>query len=136
LTRRSGPTDWGASWSHTGQRRPGEVADAEDPAIYLSERSGMDEYRFPALPPGRYTVRMHFAETWVTQPGQRVFSVAANGKPVIQDLDVLGETGGRQRTAIVREFGVSLPRGILSLSFTSAHQVPMVNGIEIVQLTQ
>ena len=51
------------------------VANTRDPAMYRSERYSMAGYSF-AVPNGKYTVKLHFAETFdgITGPGQRVFS--------------------------------------------------------------
>jgi hypothetical protein len=48
-----------------------------------------------------YTVRLHFVEPWPAKAGDRVFSVALEGKTVIEDFDIVREAGlfGSSRTS-------------------------------------
>jgi len=81
-----------------------------------------------------YTVKMHFAETYWTAAGQRVFSVALNGKYVVNDLDVLKTAGGQniaydpQFTANADKYGQIIAQFI----YGGADQ-PFINAIEVVQ---
>jgi outer membrane protein assembly factor BamB len=59
-----------------------------------------------------YTVRLHFLEPDRLPPGQRVFSVALQGKEVLKDFDIACVAGGPNR-AVVREFrGVPVTHGL------------------------
>jgi hypothetical protein len=60
-----------------------------------------------------YTVRLHFLEPDRLESGQRVFSVALQGKEVLKDFDIAREAGGPNRP-VVREFrGVSVTSGLM-----------------------
>ena len=102
------------------------------PEVYLTERYGKMTYRF-AVPNGKYTVRLHFAETYdgIKAEGERVFSVKINGQPALTDFDVLKAAGGFAKP-IVKEFkGVQVADGKLLIEFAEKTQSPEVNGIEI-----
>ena len=110
-----------------------------DPAIYRSSRQGDFTYEIP-LKPGVYELHLMFAET-VYGPeeaggggeGSRIMNIAANGKPVLSNFDVIADSGGA-RTADVRVFTDIAPGndGFLHLSFSSAAGGrAMISGIEI-----
>ena len=81
-----------------------------------------------------YTVKTHFAETYWTGAGERVFSVALNGKYVVNDLDVFKTAGGQnvaydpQFTANADKYGQIIAQFI----YGGADQ-PFINGIEVVK---
>jgi len=106
------------------------IANTKDPMIYRAERYGMTAFS-QKLPNGKYTVKLHFAETYegITGPGQRVFSVKVQGHE-IQDLDVWAKTGGSQR-ADVETVEVEVTEGKLDITFQSKTENPEINGIEI-----
>ena len=63
--------------------------------VYLSQRYVPFTYILTGLiADAPYTVKMHFAETYWTGPGERIFSVGINGKYVMNDLDVFKTAGG------------------------------------------
>ena len=78
----------------------------------------------------RYTIRLHFADPQNNRPGERIFSVALQGKEVLADFDVAGEAGGVNR-AIVRELHGVVVSGTLSVSFIRAKGRPILSGIEV-----
>ncbi len=121
--------------------KPIDTSGVNDPApqaVYQSERWGDDfTYRIPNLTPGaQYRVRLHFAEIYFSQPGQRMFNVAINGQPVLSDFDVLAAAGGPDK-AIVREFTVTARQnGTIEIHFTDGSQNhPKISGIEIVPVS-
>jgi alcohol dehydrogenase (cytochrome c) len=93
----------------------------------------MSAYEFN-LPNGKYTVRLHFAETYadITAVGQRIFSFVVQGQPPAKDFDLFKEAGGIYK-AIVREHkGVAVTEGKLKIEFSANVQNPAINGIEII----
>jgi len=84
------------------------------------------------LAPGKYTVRLHFAETYdgVTSDGERVFDVSFNGKVVLKDFDVFKEAGGANKPVIKEIKGVEVTDK-LAIDFETNQQNPEINGIEI-----
>jgi len=110
----------------------------QDPAIYRTSRQGDFKYDIP-LKPGIYELRLHFAETYYGPEdvggggeGSRVMTIAANGRPLLNDLDVIADSGGG-RTADAKVFTDIAPAndGVLHLSFSSTSGRGMVSAIEI-----
>ncbi len=109
-----------------------EVPDVAFPQIFRTERYSMSAYEFN-LPNGKYTVRLHFAETYtgITGAGERVYSFAVQGQEPEKDFDIYKEAGGPYK-AILREYkGVEVTDGTLRITFTPNIQNPAINGIEI-----
>ena len=123
--------DQGFADGETTDRSPDlTVANTKTPEIYRSERYGMTKFSH-ALPNGKYTVKLHFAETYdgIDGAGQRVFSFTVAGHE-FNDLDVFAKTGGLNR-AYVETVPVEITNGKLEISFTEKNQSPEINGIEI-----
>jgi hypothetical protein len=79
------------------------VPQAAPATLYRSERHGDCTYTVPATPARSHTIVLHFAETFYTGPGQRVFDVSINGLLVLSDFDIFAAAGGRDR-AVVKTF--------------------------------
>jgi len=106
-------------------------------AIYQTVRWGACSYPFQ-LKPGSgqtYTVRLHFAELNEKEPGKRVFNVSLNGKPILTDLDIFKEAGGKYK-ALVKNFTgiVADENGRITVDFDKGKSgTPQINGIEILK---
>ena len=109
---------WGFVGGLTAKRPDTEVEKTNDKEIYLNERYSLTDYRI-TLPNGGYVVKLHFAETYpgIKAAGERVFSVAIEGKAVLTDFDVYQEAGGQRFCAVVKEFAVEVSDGELTISF-------------------
>jgi alpha-galactosidase len=107
------------------------IAGTTNPALYRSEHYGMTAFSWP-LANGRYTVRLHFAETFdqITGPGQRVFSFNVAGRE-FRDFDVFAKAGGAQQ-AYIETVPVTITEGKLAITFTANIENPEINAIEIV----
>ncbi len=121
--------------------------DASDPSIpagtpsvlFRTQRydktGGSDmAWSFPTAP-GYYTVRLYFAEPLVTMaaPGKRIFDVQAEGKVMLNDLDVYAAAGALNK-GIMRSFDIATD-GPLDLTFLRVKGNPMVSAIEILEAT-
>jgi malectin (di-glucose binding ER protein) len=108
-----------------------QIANTRNPQMYRTEHWGMNQFSRP-LPNGRYTVVLHFAETYpeITAAGQRVFTVKVEDQE-IKDLDIFKEAGGSAK-ALVKTIPVTVTDGKLDISFTFGEQHPEINGIEII----
>ncbi len=88
----------------------------------------------PPPAPSPYTVRLHFAEPDELPPGQRVFDVALQGRPVLERFDIARVAGG-QRGGVVREFtGIVIAKD-LKITFTRAPGAkagPVLSGVELI----
>jgi hypothetical protein len=113
--------------------RPGDlkVENTKNPGLYLAERYSMTAFSYP-LPNGKYTVKLHIAETFegITGPGQRVFSFNVEGHE-FKDFDVWVKAGGPRR-AYIETVPVDVTDGKLDIKFTPNIENPEINGIEII----
>ncbi|MEN6335996.1 MAG: malectin, partial [Phycisphaerales bacterium] len=104
---------WGAVYGQTMDREGVGITGTDIPRIYETERYSMESYKF-TVPSGKYTVRLHFAETFdgITGPGERVFSVSIQGQEALKDLDIYKTVGPLK--PLVKEYkGVSVDKGEL-----------------------
>jgi hypothetical protein len=108
-----------------------EIANTKEPALYRSEHYSMDSFSWK-LPNGKYTVKLHFCETYdgIEGPGQRVFSFNVGGHE-FKDFDVWAKAGG-PRKAYVETVSVDVADGKLNIRFTSNIENPQINAIEII----
>ncbi len=110
-----------------------QIHGTKEPRIYQTEHWGVE--RFVAeVPDGRYTVILHFAETWdgIDKEGPRVFDIKIEGKEVLGGFDIL-KAAGAMYTAVTREFQhIQVNDGKLEIRFIPRHENPLVNGIEII----
>ncbi len=134
---------WLADRFFEGGGKPGApfrqfIARTSDPLLYQSGRTGLTGYNIP-LKPGNYEMKLHFVEP-IYGPGletgggenSRVFDVLANGKTLIDCLDIVSDAGGPQ-IADVRVFKdmQPAPDGSLHLGFHARREQPLINAIEI-----
>jgi len=107
-------------------------ANAAPMAVYQHARAGVVTYTLPGLTAGsQYTVLLHFAETYFTAAGDRVFNVAINGTTVLTNFDIYATVG--VNAALVEQFTATANNsGQITIAFTvgTANQ-PVVSGIEI-----
>ena len=122
--------DQGSADGETYEAADAEVANTKDPALYRTERYSMSAYSF-AIPNGKYTVKLHFAEvyTGITGPGERVFSFNVQGHD-FKDFDIWVKAGGPNK-AYVESVDVDISNGKLDITFTPKVENPKINGIEI-----
>jgi len=108
------------------------VSNPAPQGIYQKNRYGDFTYSVPGLKAGAsYTVRLHFAETYWTQPGQRTFNVSLNGEQVLSNFDILAAAGGANK-AVVKQFTVTADaNGKIMIQFTSVKDNAQVSGIEV-----
>jgi hypothetical protein len=108
------------------------IANTKDPALYRTEHYSMNTFSIK-VPNGRYTVKLHFAETYtaeVNAPGERVFTINVAGHE-LKDFDVVAKAGGTLR-AYVEAVDVDVTDGALKITFTPTTQNSEINGIEII----
>ncbi|HBY60679.1 MAG TPA: hypothetical protein DEH78_12710, partial [Solibacterales bacterium] len=74
--------------------RPDGPRGAAEPNLFRGERYGHFTYVIPVAP-GRYTLTLHFAESWFGTsqpggggPGSRVFEVSCNDRPLLTSFEV------------------------------------------------
>ena len=108
-----------------------KVLGAQDSEVYKSYRSGNLKLRRP-LANGRYDITFQFTEPEDISIGARVFDVLAQGKKVIEGLDVRLARGGNHRSALRRTVtDVVVSDGQLDIQFTASAGTPILNGIVV-----
>lgn len=128
---------WDADYGHTGidnaATTSATIAGTSDQPLYQSERWGPSfDYSF-YLPNGRYAVILKFTEIYWPRPGQRVFTVAINGQPVLTHFDIL--TLVPPNTALDRSFSVTVTDDVLDIAFAAVVDNAKISAIEIVPST-
>ncbi len=108
------------------------IAGTTEPELFQHERHGKDfSYTLPVLP-GKYQVRLKFAETSMRNKGERVFDLLINGKKVLAGFDIFQEAGGFAK-ALEKIFTDIVPdaQGQITLRFMASVQDAKVCAIEI-----
>ncbi|MHA6249028.1 malectin domain-containing carbohydrate-binding protein [Pontibacter sp. CAU 1760] len=97
---------------------------------YLSAATNLAQTRYAIpLSTGTYTVRMHFVENQFTAPAARVFGFNMEGTTKLSGLDIYQEVG--YRTALVKDFAVSVSDGTLNIDFNPTVDRVAIAGLEI-----
>ena len=111
-----------------------------DPSLYRFMRYGDFSYDIPAAP-GSYELWLHFAEPTFREgndvgneggENERHFTVTVNGAPLLQDFDVVTDSG--VSPVDVRAFRDITPAadGLVHLRFQAVMGPPFLNAIELV----
>ncbi len=117
---------------------PGQKEPKVSP-LYTEERYGNFIYAIP-VPPGSYTVRLHFMESfWGPSVGMcqglgcRIFDVTCNGATLLQNFDIFQSAGGQFRP-IVKTFRGLHPngQGKLMISFSPKVDYAEVRAVEVI----
>ena len=107
-------------------------------ALYQSSRyryANEDFYYSFAVPTGKYRVTLKFADYQFADPGHYNFDVAINGARVLKNFDPSAGVGTGQ-TAVDRSFDVTVTGKGLKIDFRGHEGGAIINGIEIVPLTE
>ncbi len=122
--------------------RRDSIQDARLKMLFAGEHYGNFAYHIP-MPPGRYRVKLYFAETFfgsslpyaADAAGARLFNVFANGEALLRHFDVAKEAGGPNR-ATVKTFENIEPnaQGNIVLEFVPERNYAEVNAIEVSQM--
>ncbi|HVH69506.1 MAG TPA: malectin domain-containing carbohydrate-binding protein, partial [Candidatus Dormibacteraeota bacterium] len=107
-------------------------------AVYQYERYGNAanfSYTLPGLTAGAsYTVRLHFAETYFTTTGQRIFNVSINGTQVLTNFDIVAAAGAANRAIIEQFTAAADSSGKITILFNpGTANNPKVDGIEVLK---
>lgn len=110
-------------WMNAGQ---------SPPWIAASTVEGLQELKLHDLKPGRYTVRLHFAETRNAKIGERRQTIWLQGKPALRDFDIHA-IAKAPMTGLTREFETEIEDGTLQLKLEATAGQSLISGIEIVR---
>ncbi|MEM1042983.1 MAG: family 16 glycosylhydrolase [Bacteroidota bacterium] len=107
------------------------VLGSQDSPLYRTYRSGDVAIQTP-LPDGRYDLTFHFAEPFDEPVGSRVFTVFAEGRPVIPDLDVRGARDEKHVSALTRTVpNVEVTGGRLDVTFEASAGEPVLSALVV-----
>jgi beta-galactosidase len=121
-----GSMDEAANFSRPA--KPAAIANTPDRAIATTYRAGSFSYEVP-LTSGIYRVTLTFVEPSLA-PGERIFTVNANGTRAIAEMDIAKEAGA-PLTAIERSFDARAVNGLLHLEFSPLRGKALVSAIRI-----
>ncbi len=96
--------------------------------VFQTNVEGLSAYRFD-VPAGEYDVELLFAEKLNSEAGRRVFSISANGRAVIDDLDIFKTVGSRR--PLTKTFRVSVTSEGLEIAFAAKNGLAILNGIRV-----
>ena len=114
------------------------VQGTDAPFLYDSERDKEGAAQFD-VPNGKYTVRIHFCETWdgARNPGLRVFGIKIQDKQVADHMDLSGDPAGGWLVPFVKEYkNVEVTDGKLVVepfAQNDKDQHPSVEAYEVIQ---
>ncbi len=102
---------------------------AADPLLYQNFREDTGiEYKFD-VPAGNYQVTLKMVNTTYLQAGQGIFSVSANGAPVISNLDLYAASGYFNAYDVT--FNVQVTGPTLDLVWTPTSGLATVSAIQV-----
>jgi hypothetical protein len=112
-----------------------DVSGVVNPApasVYQSQRYNNHSYTVPGFTAGStHNVRLHWAETKWTAPGQRKFNVTINGTKVLSSFDVFAAAGAANK-AVIKEFALPADSsGRFVISFVGTLDAAFISGIEV-----
>jgi outer membrane protein assembly factor BamB len=104
------------------------------PWIAASAVEGLEELTLHNLKPGRYTVRLHFAELDEQSSSDRIQTVSLQDKPVLSDFDIRVEAKGLM-IGVVKEISDVIVDGTMKITLhsTDMSQASLISGIEIIR---
>ena len=135
----------GRTWAADGYSRGGQLAirtepvqDIGDPELLHGERYGNLSYVIP-VPPGRYGVKLFFAEAWFGPGnfagggmGSRIFDILCNGVALRRGFDIFKEAHGSDRAIVVPYHGLEPdPQGKLTISLLPVRNYASLNALEV-----
>ena len=130
----------GATINHANTINLSGVTNPAPMAVYQSARvtaavgAGTNfTYTIPGFVPGSsQLVRLHFAETFHTTAGSRVFNVSINGTQVLNMFDIFAAAGNAANKAVIKEFTANADaNGNYVILFTTVTDKALVSGIEV-----
>ncbi|MFC6940263.1 PKD domain-containing protein, partial [Salinirubellus sp. GCM10025818] len=154
LTASDGSIDWGADTSSNPSTYLNSIEDktystsdsisldssvpsSTPTTLFQSERWDLPadpemQWDFPVDSGATYEVKLHFAEIYYTQDGQRVFDVAVENQVVLDNYDIHADVG--HDTGVTKTYQVTSD-STLDIDFGHVTGNPKVSGIEIVKLS-
>lgn len=105
-----------------------DIRNTADDRLYRGEMAGWRSWS-KSLPNDTYDVTLRMREGWHNAPGRRVFSVAAEGRTVLSDIDIYKAAG--KNAAYDRSFRVQVRDGSLDLRSISERDVALLSAVKV-----
>lgn len=102
------------------------------PWVSSSVAEGLGQFVLKDLKPGRYTVRLYFAEPDDIAVGDRLQDIKVQGRNVIRDLDVVDEANGVMR-GITKTFADVEITNDFTLQLSASNGRTIISGIELLR---
>jgi hypothetical protein len=102
-------------------------------AVYQTARIGSFTYTITGgfTAGSSHTVRLHFAETFWTAAGKRVFNVSINGTQVLTSFDIFAAAGAKNKAVIEQFTENANASGQYVIKFTPVTDNSLISGIEV-----
>jgi beta-glucanase (GH16 family) len=107
------------------------VKGSQDPVLYATYRVGAIRVDHP-MTNGTYDITFHFAEPEGLEPRERLFDAFAEGRQVIDDLDVMMFRDGKVESALtVTTPNVVVADGELNIAFEASAGEPVLSALVV-----
>jgi len=126
------------NWGFIGQTETADkrielnVLNTADDPLYQTFRTGFSAYRFD-ITDGEYEIELRFTEPIIGKVGTRIFNVSANGKTLLENFDLRGESAPLSAVSKTFKIRVSDGRGLL-LDFKAEIGKPILSAIRLRRL--
>jgi len=122
----------GGTISHANTIDLSGVTNPAPMAVYQTGRDGNFTYTIPGFTASSsHTVRLHFAETYWSSAGSRIFNVSINGTTVLTNFDIFAAAGAKNKAVIEQFSEPANSNGQYVITFTRVKDNSLVSGIEI-----
>jgi len=122
----------GGTIHHTNTIDLSAVTNPAPMAVYQTGRDGNFTYTIPGFAAGsNHTVRLHFAETFWSAAGSRIFNVKINGTQVLTNFDIFAAAGAKNKAIIQQFTAAANSSGQYVIQFITVKDNSLINGIEI-----
>ena len=105
------------------------------PWVGASAAKGLSRLTIDGIQPGRYIVRLSFAEPEACEPGQRVFDVRLQDRLVLENLDIVSDAKAALRVVTYQLDDIDIA-GTLDLQLIARAGEPLLSGLELIAADQ
>ena len=102
------------------------------PWVSASMAVGLERFVIKDLKPGRYLVRLYFAEPEALGQKHRLQDIKLQGRNVVVDFDVVDEADGVMK-GVIKEFASIEVKNDLTLELSAANGKTIISGIELIR---
>ena len=110
-----------------------DIAGTDEDDVFRTYALNPSGYALDVPGPGTYRVRLLMVENTYWDAGRRIFDVLAEGRTVLENIDITAAVGPRH--AYERTFDVNVNDNVLDLAFTASKGQPTISAIEVTALS-